>query len=75
MAKCLVWKKTAKEDWTSTCGNYHVWVQARVREGMSLVKQYGAEYKSERPWLTDTASFWEAKEMCELHAERKAAGR
>jgi hypothetical protein len=65
----LKWEKVEPERWKS--GDYVVWVQARIREGMRYVREYAAQYKDERPWLCNSASFWEAKQICQEHADKR----
>lgn len=70
--KLLVWRKVSTERWVS--GPYAVWVQARVREGVTTVREYAAQYKDERPWLCGRGSFAEAKDACQEHADRLSGG-
>jgi hypothetical protein len=44
------WEKVGPEWWES--GDYVVWVQAHVREGMSTVREYAAQFKDESPFTT-----------------------
>lgn len=77
----IVWEKLpptrigepgGREGWVSACGSYHVWVQARVREGIAYTKEYAAQYLDEKPWLCSSAPFREAKEACQEHADARA---
>ena len=57
------------EEWLSTCGSYRIWVQARVREGVTYIREYAAQFMDEKPWLAHRADFMESKEICQAHAD------
>jgi len=55
-------------DWISECGNYRIWIQARPRHDSP---HWGAQYREERPWLTEHADGRvDARQTCIEHAER-----
>jgi hypothetical protein len=66
----LQWTKEGTFNWYSTCGRYHIWVQARPRDDGAW---YGAEIVATEKWLTDSSTFREAKELCQEHADKAGA--
>ncbi len=62
--------------WTSKCGNYKIWVQARPRDDKP---HWAAQYKEEHPWLTSTADGRKnAVRVCMIHEsmeKKKSDGR
>ena len=48
----------------SDCGDYTIWIQARPRDDAPWG---GAQYRDEKPWLTDCAPRCEAVECCIEH--------
>ena len=59
--------KTARDHWVSECGNYAIWIQSRPRECGAW---WAAQYRDQRPWLTDTATKSYAKQVCVDHREQ-----
>ena len=54
-------------NWTSSCGDYKIWVQARPLHESPF---WGAQYKGKLPWLTDLADGRKgAIEVCKEHRE------
>lgn len=70
----LKWIKDSSGEWSSECGRYHVWIQARPRECGSL---WAAKRLGVMPWLDSgtCGSRREAQEVCQKHADAGKASR
>lgn len=51
--------------WVSACGNYEIWIQAHPRHEPAY---WAAQFRDEKPWLTNNDTKPGAKKACAVHA-------